>query len=412
MRMLNIRIALILSLIFLASPTLTSPHQDGFQFNRNRRFVSVPVEIRNNLVVVPLYINGFGPFYFILDTGVNTTLLIEPMISHLLDLQPKETVLVFGLGGEGVVEAVRTEGVKLSMTGITGHNIDLIVIPPGVLSFSEIFGFPIYGVLGYDFFRNFPVEIDYAAQTMRVFRQSDYRVSRRSHTIPVQLVDGKPYVESLVEGTRGDTLITRLLVDLGASHPIYLNREYQYLSENTLYSYLGKGISGNLMGKIGRLNALNFGEISIANPLAAYPDGEFLVFQGRQIQWEGIIGGGILKRFNVIIDYPSRQIVLTPGSDRDEPFSTNLSGMEVIATGPDLNNYRVHYVRPGSASYEAGVMSGDQIIEINRRIHHRLSLDEITDPLSGDEGDLIHIVLLRGNDLIYTIFRLREDMLY
>lgn len=404
------RLIVLLLLSTLIFPATARDLNGGFRFNRPRKTVTIPIEIRNNLAVMPVYINDKGPFYFILDTGVKTTILIEPMIAHLLELDMDENIVIYGLGGEGVVNAALAKGVKISMQGITGENKNLIVIPEDILNFSEVFGFPVYGIIGYDFFKHFAVEINYPRQMMTVYQNPSYRIRRRSTVVPFRLVDGKPYVEATVFGQDGSSLTTNLLFDLGASHPIYLNREYKSLSDQTIRGFLGKGISGNLMGQIGRIDSISMGDLVVDGPLVAYPDDRFLTFYGHIIHWEGIIGGEIIKRFNVIIDYSSEQLVMTRGYFFTEPFNTSLSGLEVIASGPNLRNFNIYYVRPGSVGYESGVLPGDRIIELNNKSQQMLTLDDILEVLTGKEGDHISLTLLRGDKMIRTRFRLREDL--
>ncbi len=391
-------------------PVESRAEEHGFRFNRDRHFVSLPIHVRNNLAVVPLFINDRGPFYFILDSGVNTTILTEPMIAHLLNLQIEESILIYGLGGEGIVEAALASNVKISMRGITGKNQNLIVIPENILSFSEVFGFPVYGIIGYDFLKHFPVQISYATQTIRIYQEPNYRIDRRSKVIPFQLVNGKPYLESTIVGFNGDSLTTYLLFDLGASHPLYLNKEYISLSERTIAGFLGKGISGNLLGRIGRVEKLIIGDTYVEDPIVSYPDGEFLEFYGQAITWEGIIGGGIIKRYDVILDYPSGHVVLRKGQYYSEPFNTSLSGLEVVARGANMRKFIVHYVRPGSAGYEAGILSGDQIVALNMKSHHQLTLEDILEALSSREGRHISMVLIRDQEMLRKRFRLREDL--
>ena len=404
------QVFLYLIILTIHAPAMAS--DEGFRFESNRSRVSLPIIVRNNLAVVPLYINNNGPFHFILDTGVNTTILTEPLIAHLLNLKIESEIMVYGLGGEGVVPAALATGVEIDMRrGVKGYDKNLLVIPEDILSFSEVFGFPVYGIIGYDFFRSFPVEINYSTETMRIYKESTYRTRRRTTTVPIRLIDGKPYVQSTIIGEQGDTLNTNLLLDLGASHPVYLNRRYQYLSDLTIKGFLGKGISGNLMGKKGRAEKVLIGDVEIHNPIVAYPDAEFLTFYDQEISWEGIIGGAILKRFTVTIDYQEEKLLLRRNRFLRQPFNTSLSGMEVIATGRRMDTYTIHYVRPGSVSYEAGVMPGDEIIALNSHRNKTLTMEIILDELSARIGHPIHVVIRRDGQLLRKNFRLREDLL-
>ncbi len=402
---------LIILFCFLYSSVLLGEDgNSGFRFERDRRSVIIPIEVRNNLAVVPLTINERGPFYFILDTGVRTTILTEPMIAQLLDLEANEHIYVYGLGGEGIVQAILSTNVDIRLPGIHGKNMNMIIIPEDLLRFSEVFGFPVYGILGYDFFKEFPVEINYANERMRVHRESDYRIRRRSHVIPLKLENGKPYVEVSLIGNNGDTLNTNLLLDLGASHPIYLNRNHMSMSDKTISSFLGKGIGGNLMGEVGRIDEFIIGDINIDEPLVFYPDSEFLVFYDQEIDWEGLIGGAIINRFNIIIDYQSEQLVLQRGRNFSKPFNSGFSGMEVLARGDQLDQFIIHYVRPGSVSYEAGILSGDQIIQLNHMRRHELNMEDILDIISIREGFPISMIIKRNGHFLRKHFRLREDL--
>ncbi len=403
-------IIVLLTVSMTVFPLAGHGEESGFRFERNRRSVVIPIQVQNNLAVIPIYINNRGPFHFILDSGVNTTILTEPILSNYLDLHFGESILVYGLGGEGIVEAAKAVNVTFAMRGITAKNMNMLVLPENLLSFSEVFGFPVYGIIGHDFLKNFPVRINYANETIKIYRESDYRVSRRSQTIPIRLINGKPYVESTIIGTNGDTLTTHLLFDLGASQPLYLNKEYIALSEHVINGYLGKGISGNLLGRLGRVERLIIGDTHIKEPIVSYPDGRFLEFHGQMVDWEGIIGGGIIKRYEVLLDYQEEKLILRRGQNHGKPFNTSLSGIEVIARGPDMRKFTVHYIRPGSAGYEAGLLAGDQIIALNMYNYRELSLDTIYDTLTSGTGRRISIMVLRDNQVLRKRFRLREDL--
>ena len=71
----------------------------------------------NNLVIVPVVLNGQLPLKFILDTGVRTTILTERSFSDLLKLNYGRHYMVAGPGGDKVVEAYVTNNVTLDLPG-------------------------------------------------------------------------------------------------------------------------------------------------------------------------------------------------------------------------------------------------------------------------------------------------------
>ncbi len=385
-------------------------NEPGFLFPENKSSVVIPVHISQNLVIVPVSINGSPPLNFILDTGVRTTMLSEPVLIGSLGLSLEETVIVLGLGGEGIVEAARDNNVNIEMGGLAGQNMSLIILPEGVFSFSEMFGFPVYGIIGYDLFRDFPVEINYSGSFIRIFRNSNYRIRRRSTVVPLQIINEKPYTNVEIVGQNNDTLRTQLLVDLGASHPVYLGKEHKNLSETVIEGFLGKGLSGPLLGSVGRLKHFSIGNISAGAPVVAYPYQQFFTVMGEQVQWQGIIGGGLLKRFDLIIDYGSQRMVMQKNFRHKEPYRFNMSGLEIKAGGLDYREFTIHSVREGSPAYEAGIMPGDRLIKINRRPDSEISLHLIQEELNGPARKTIRMELERNGEIQHRRFRLRHDI--
>lgn len=404
------RIIVFICLFLLALPLRASEDTGDFRFTSHHKSLKIPVRIAHNLVIVPLYINDSPPLAFILDTGVRTSLITEPALAYMLDLEIHELVLIMGLGQEGVVEALRSKHNTISLGSIRGDDMDLIVLPEGVISFTEVFGFPVYGIIGYDFFKKFPVHVDYINEYIRVYREPSYPVRRNSITIPFELIEGKPYTDAEITGQNKDNLQAKLLLDLGASQTLYLNKDYKYLSDHTVTSFLGKGISGNLMGEKGRLENLQIGEqVNLHQPIVSYPDQDFYTVRRDEALWTGIIGGGVFRRFHVTIDYLNERMILSKNMHFNEPFNSNLSGLEVNASGETLNSFEIHYVRPNSIAYEKGLQAGDIILSVNGR-RSDFDLIGLEEELSGKPGRLIHLTVLRADKVIRTRFRLREDL--
>jgi hypothetical protein len=385
---------------------------DGrFSFDKQRRSVTIPVHISQNLIIVPVSINNSPQLNFILDSGVNTTILTEPLLAQLLNIEPERPAFIMGLGGKGVIEAAMAGGINISLPGISGKNMNMIILPEGVLSFSRFFGFPVHGILGHDFFKEFPIRINYRQKTVKIFRQTNYRIPRRSEVIPLMLRNNKPYITVSAKGYNDKIVDSlNLLVDLGASYPVYLNYRYRGLSQKLVPSFLGKGLSGELKGEKGRIQVLNIRNFSLKNPTIAYPSKDFLVVSNLMEQWDGIIGGGILNRFHIIFDYPSQKLILWKNRDFNKPFTTNLSGIEVIADGDLFDKYIVSYVRQNSTAYEQSIRPGDQLLYINNRSTDNISMREINNLLNQNKGDRIYLRIKRDGQFFEKSILLREDL--
>jgi len=83
--------------------------------------------------------------------------------------------------------------------------------------------------------------------------------------------------------------------------------------------------------------------------------------------WAGTLGGDILSRFRVVLDYPHDRMGLTPYPDTiEDRFAYDSLG--VLATLiPGAENFQIRAVFDGSPAVAAGLRAGDLIHAIDDR---------------------------------------------
>ena len=75
-----------LFLFFILISSVCRAQTLGFSLPDGKSKVQFPIEIYNNLIVVPVILNHQLPLKFILDTGVRTSILTEKAYSDILNL--------------------------------------------------------------------------------------------------------------------------------------------------------------------------------------------------------------------------------------------------------------------------------------------------------------------------------------
>jgi hypothetical protein len=171
------------------------------------------------LIVVPVTINGSGPYDFVLDTGSNNTILDQKLADELTLPRGGETTI---LGVKGARSLVAVSANSLSVAGATVEGKGLFLFTTAKLQ-----GLParVRGVLGEDFLQNFEVLIDYRHQTIQLESGLDSLVQALSgEHLPVQLSgmrQGKPTFGRLIVAGHilelGDRPIS-LLLDSGVNN--------------------------------------------------------------------------------------------------------------------------------------------------------------------------------------------------
>ena len=436
-------------LFFLLCLNFTVYSQNGFQFEGKSTKTVVSFQLINNLVFVPIKVNGIE-LNFLLDTGVAETILFSLEEKKEFRFINSEKIILKGLGSQKSVEGLKSTNNTLSFGSITNKNHLLYVVLDPEFNFSSFVGIPVNGIIGYHFFRNNLVEIDYQHKQIIVYKdniKNRAKVSAKASVIPILIEKSKPYINSNV--SLGTSVVpVKLLIDTGNSDAVWLfknnQKDLQVPSKN-FDDFLGRGFSGDIEGKRARISRFELGSFHFYGPIAAFPDSvstrNVSMVQDRM----GSVGGEIMRRFKVVFDYANQQLFLKKNNNYKTPFSYNKSGieiehyglvwvqetvkMETITSSVGYNNgggitvypndfkykfqlkpiYQIAYIRKNSAAEKSGLKSGDIILKINKQKPLDLNLQDING-IFKEDNKWITLEVQRNNVTLKFKFQL-DDML-
>ncbi|MDL5048617.1 aspartyl protease family protein [Oscillatoria amoena NRMC-F 0135] len=375
---------LVLALSFVLADRSGYGQNLGFSIADGKQRVDIPIEVVNNLIVVPVILNEALPLKFIVDTGVRTAILTQKSFSDILQLQYSRKYSISGAGGEKLIDAYVTNNVSLRLPGVEGKGHALLVLEEDYLELRNFMGTDVHGILGYELFSRFIVKIDYQKKIMTLMTGEKFRPGKKYSVIPIRIQDTKPYLLAPISIDEAHSLNAKLLVDTGASHGLMLEPESDeriFLPEKTVSGIIGRGLGGPIAGKIGRIESIELGGHTLKKVLANFPDSNSYfadtLYSIERVDRNGTLGGEILSRFVVVINFPKEKIYLKPNSEFNKAFYFNLSGINVRAKGSSLNAFEVAEVRPSSVGERAGVLPGDNIVAINNIRVIELKLGQI-----------------------------------
>ncbi|WP_256011114.1 aspartyl protease family protein [Desertivirga xinjiangensis] len=368
------------------------------QFHLAKRGSSESFEFTfiKNLIIIPLTINGKGPFNFVLDTGVGVFLITEPSLADSLQLGKLRSINISGFGETDTLKAFVSPHLDIKVNNSIGGNIPAAILEKDAFDLSSYTGIPIHGLLGYEFFNSFIIRINYEMRTIKVYKPETWYIPKKGHLVPITIEAGKPYMQSSIRMSGNGTIKARLVIDTGAGHPVslesYRGQPIRVPSPN-IEANLGVGLGGTISGKIARLEYLKVAKFELPNVIAAFPNFDDVGVKV-SAKRSGNIGNAVFKRFHVVFDYGRGSLFLRPNSMYKEVFEHDLSGMELAYYAPDYTRLFIARIETGSAASEAGLRPEDEIIAINFKQIREMNIDEIYRLLHSRDGRSIALTVL------------------
>lgn len=441
----------IVFIVFAFTFTLGLKAQDGYGFlNKSKKQQRLKFKLINNLIVLPLTVNG-RELSFILDSGVSRTILFNISQNDSLSLKNIEKVQLQGLGGGEPVDALISKKNSISTKNIINTNETIFVILKDYFDLSSKMGTTIHGIIGYNILKNFVVKINYKHKTITFYKTTNYNLKkcRKCEVFPLELHRKKPYIDVKVQlDTIGNKETNvKLLIDSGGSDAIWLfeNTKNDIKTPNLFFKdILGEGLSGTIYGNRSRIPKIKIGSFEIEKPTVSFLDSisskNARTFEERN----GSIGAEILKRFIVWFDYKNKQIMLKKNGSFTKGFNYNMTGLEIVYNGKHLvkeleqktvidaygnksekNNtinlvsnyafkfepsYRINSVLANSPGEKAGLLKDDIILRINNRPIYEFTLNQITAKLQEHDNMKIKFLVLRKGEKLKFEFRLEKKI--
>lgn len=386
----------------------------GYKIMYNKKKVNLPFEQYNNLVVIPVKLNGVVPLSFVVDTGIRSTIITEKIITDILRLPYSRKISVNGPGDYIVLEAYVINKVDIVLDGVIGSDQSILVLEKDYLNLRNHLGTEVQGMLGFDLFNQFIVGFDYNRKVMTLYEPEFFKPPRNYEVVPISIEDTKPFIFAKVQIDDTTMVYAKLMVDSGASHALMLNpdsHEDIYIPDNNFSTQIGVGLGGPISGKISIIDGIEFNKFEFSDVITSFPNPEAYPDTIGLVYRNGTIGGELLSRFRVIFDYFNKKMYIRKNrSTYRKEFGYNMSGLTVIADGENLDIYRISKVMKDSPADKADIRINDIIISINGIDHEKLELGDIYKIFNFKAGKKIRMYLRRDGTLLSKTFRL-EDIL-
>jgi hypothetical protein len=349
----------------IQEPAAQQPGPPPARFDFGGNAAEVPAEFQSNLIFLPVRVNGGQPSLFELDTTTAFSSM-DPARGAELGLTASTEA-----NGQGLVE-----NPVLEMPGLR--------LPMRALPFFERKGFDAQvgqhyqGTLGRDFLDRVVVEIDYQRRTVRLYDPAVYTYQGKFKPIPLDFLDDAPLVKAKFDAPAGKTYEADFELSTSVDDSIVFSSRYEDSHHlvtghlRTIPAYRPEW-PDSTRNALGRLKQFQLGPgPAVDTPLAVFSQKKEIIPGHPNVA--GIIGGGFLRRFTVILDYPHHQVILEPHRLYNEYEEADMSGLSLIAAGNNLRHFEVVDVQPGSPAASARIRLGDVIAGVDDEPAADLSL--------------------------------------
>ncbi len=389
---------------------------------------------------------------FILDTGVDKTILFSLSENDSLGLKNVKKISLHGLGKGKAIDALISQKNKLKVGALKSNDETIYVVLKDQFELSGKMGTTIHGIIGYSLLKDVIAKINYKTKKIILYNPKNfqYKKCKKCEEFPVEFYRNKPYVDAAIQlDTIGNEMTSvKMLIDTGGSDALWLFEESHEKIKTPLRHYndiLGEGLSGTIYGNRARIPKVRLGKFEVLQPTVSFLD-TISTLQARKFETRnGSIGSNILKRFKVWIDYPNKKLILRKCAALTGGFEYNMSGLDIVYNGEQLvkemdpekvisysgqnssfeNNsntitfsasyrfkfkpsYRISKVLQNSPAALVGIYPDDILLKINGNSVHDLSIGQLIKKLQTKDGKKIRVTIRRGEDILKFQFKLKK----
>lgn len=384
--------------LFFSSCTLL--HKSNFP--TPEKITRFPFEmLSGGTVIVKAQLEDFpDSLNFVFDTGSGGISLDSSTIETIGLKSTKTNRIIKGIAGSKKVDFIFKKSLKFP--GLQVDSLDFHINNYEILTSS--YGIKVDGVIGLSFMRRYVIAINYDERFIEIFTPGKLNYPKGGH-----LLHPKFYGLPVIPTTIKDNIVsnTDFIFDTGAGLNMLLSEDYVTDStilkkKRKLFVTQAEGLGGKKMMNTTVIKSIAVGPYKFRSvPIYIFRD-DFNITSYPKMG--GVLGNDILRRFNIILNYPSQEIFIKPNSHFLDDFDYSYTGLGLY----QVNGYIViEDVVENSPAEKAGFKPNDIIFAVENNFTNNLQAYK---QILQSAGNTIKVIVIRNKELINLMLEISHIM--
>ncbi len=362
---------------------------------------TIPFDLVENHVYLNVMLNGKGPYRFIFDTGGAN--FVDEEVAKEIGAVGKGSLQASGVGST----TAPVSYAMISSLGVGEATVkdQLFNIAPVRRGFGVSAGAAVDGLIGFEVLSRFITTFDYGNGVVVLALPGTAAPPAGASVVPFVLDGRQPQFPCGIDG-----IASQCSLDTGARDSISLFGPFLAAHPDVVPKTLtgigvdGFGVGGAAFGKLGRLGSLRIGSFDLPGIVADITTQTQGAFAQPFIAAN--VGGNVLKRFSLYLDYGASTMALTPNATYALRDTYERAGLFLLSKdGKKI----VYDVRPGTPAQAAGIVKGDVIATIDGMDVAAESLGNVRKLFEGAPGTVLHLGLVAKDGSVKPVTLTLQD---
>lgn len=330
------------------------------------------------------------PLNFILDTGSGAISLDSMTVEEFNILNTPSGKSVRGIAG--VREVNYAQNHSLTFPGLVVDSLDFFINNYDIL--TSVYGVRIDGIIGYSLIKQFIIKVNFDSLNLEIFSPGKIKYPRGGRTL-YPTFTALPIHALTIEDER--RIKPKFYIDTGAGLSLLLTE--QLVNDSSFFKkkrkplpILAQGLGGKKPIMITVSKKVKIGPYSFRKVPTHILDDTYNVISYPFLG--GLIGNDLLRRFNMIINYPAREIHLKPNSHYKDVFDYSYTGMNLYNIDGAIE---IHDIAPNSPAMKAGLKDGDIVVAVNKNFTNNIQTYK---DLLSKAKTTVPMIIIRDDQLI------------